>query len=889
MLLMLCFLLTACEESSDKNTSGGSQFKLVRPQQSVVLDLDGEELSILYHGAATPDNLSIMLNGVPCTNDVNSLCFVSFIRSHGIAKARLDSLTSVLIPGENTIVVSNTDTGYTETLTFYFDNQAPKLEVTDVTGGSGINGIPMPGDTIIVSGRLVDPSPIQSVRLIVSGTVVNLTAVADTVLGINQFTNTLNVDGDRTFRAEVTWPDNTDSAPQIIYAVTDVYEQVSEEAFIVTGTMLNKSGALQINNSMYDAITVLADPFMQNALDFLEQYDQIDPLFADTIQPFVGQFCDFLMKTNKCTGEVVDVRIKKPELTIKGLSNAKLRAGLWFDLVDVKFRIYGYNCSGADEPGDASCPTAAGYFETTMRLDDFSVFSDFTLSPAVGSQFVTVAREPQVRINLEGFLNKQAILLGSTCPGSVCSINPSLLEFGYNLRLTAEGREMAADVLTGITSEINNMLISPSALVDTLIADVNACPAALPTEPRCSFDDLVSQFAPSLFIGDSLPLTLSGIGSASQNLHLNAETDTSSLLDLGTLLPADAAEKINKLAFGSVYSNQNGYSAVKNRSYPSKMPGYGAPRIDLAFAISANTVNQYLLDIHQSSSLSGKSMEISGTDLLADLGLPGADDVCLRFSTEAAPAVKFEGYKSTKAGFTFELVGIGEIGTIRDDRPGNVRLVADNLVVDIMDAGCVNSITSLPVDAEIHVSVNLVSGMPDVQPYQEFVMVRPRYPLQSYTVNGSAAEPSATLIASTVATLLENKLQQALTEFNSPQGKYKNAFELFSAFQGQVVCINTSTNAVSVPSGGSCAPGETALDVDELMVDFLSMPTNTLPREYGVAFSSFGIEPSGGYFTTMFRVERNKLSSASCPGKNSTDATYVPTQAKYFRGLCIDR
>lgn len=893
LIVSACLVLAACEEGADKSSTEEKDVRLLKPSAGLVLSLENEELRVQYKGAATPDNVAVELNGVLCSATVGATCRMIVHRQYGIVSASLASLAHIIVPGENTVVVINTDKNTRDTLTFYFDDQAPKLEVMSVIGGSGPSGEPMAGDTIDIMGRLVDPSAVRDLRITSAGTVHTLSLVPTTALAANQFTNTLNSDDDKTFYAQITWPNNNVANAQLSYTVTDVNNQTRTEAFIVPGTQLTKSTALQVNDDFYENVKVLINPIIKNLLALLQQEDQLVPLLANAIpQSIAGELCVALMDkpSNECFAEVEGINIVNPALHLKGSYTAgQVRAGMWLDALYVTVRIF-HNC----DPEVADCAALnAPRFRTTVHLDKFRLYSEFAIQPGVSGKLFSVARIPEVKLDLEGFLNKQAVLHNTSCTTGLCNVDPALLEFGYNLRLTAQGRELGGDLLSGITDAFNTVLTTKSCAIDALldVADAN-CATAPEILAKNSVDDFISgQLQPVINMAD-LPLMVESVHKATNNgghnVHTSMKLDSSNLF-AGTLTQT----VINQLGFGVPFANQNNYEAVKYSTYPHKVPGYGGEGIDLAFAVSANTVNQYVQALHRTGALNDITFDVVGTDLLNEIGLAGVNEVCLEVDAQVAPSpkVEFTGYHSKKTGVRFDLLGLSIINTAKEDVPGTIKLNANYLTVHIHNQACdtatiASRVVSTVVDASIHVSLNLVSGKPVIKGYNDFVNVMPRYPSGAVSVAGAGVVTSS-LVASTFSKLLKQNITEQLNGFNQPQGQYHSVKSFFSSLNDQFICMSTSISVL--PIGTSCS-GTNLGTVDDFLYSFFVSPTRILPMEFGMKFSSFGIEPSGGFFTFTLGVTHKRLVVPGnfCPDANTVEGTYIPTEANFFRAICLE-
>ena len=879
-VLMSAVLLSACEEGkgSDPAAAMSGVFQLRAPSEGgVVLDAETSELIISYYGAARryPDNnLALELNGVDITSYP-----LRFSDANGLIRGPLSALADVLLVGENTIVVSNTDTGYSETLTFFYDGEAPRLEVTSVTGGTGANGEPQAGDLVTIEGRIVDPSDITGVSFRTSAGTVNLLPQGVLPLTGNQFSNTPDGNGDKTFRVELEYPDIAPATelPHFTYTVRDIHDQERTESFFASASTIAKSMAVQVNVSLFDQLRPLVNAMVESGVNLAESQAILPGLLSPAINDYAPAFCGVVVNAQYCAGAVEGVDLVNPRLAANALDRNGYVAqfGVTMDDIYVSIRIDGYNsCAVWPTSTPAVDCTGVGSFRTTIKLSDFVLYSNFRVQPGLaGSKVVDIERTP-VALYLNPLwhgLNKQATLMNSRCSSaSACVIDPVLLEFAYNLRLTADGRELAGDILQAIADGVEAVVSAPNGdgkTIDDLLEE------ALPTLPQL----LVTPAVPTDRVIESR-LAVSNV--FAQRAHpVNPEPRNGHLrFQGGFAVPAlsfDADYAPANGGLGSLFRPQGNYDAMNGAYYPSKLPGGQGPQIDLALAISANTVNQYLLAEHQAGTWKEKTVDLVDVDLsgvaIAEGLLDSQDDpastftndVRLRFATGDVPRAHFTGYKSTRAGFKFELVGVGEVGTIKEDTPGNIRFDFPAMQLFVTDLTETQDVMQVVADVSVHLSFDLVNGWPQIKPFDRFVTVTVRELTVDPLFAAGQQRGEAGIV---LKSLLGDYIEAQLQAFNQPQGKWLDANN--DIFNNAQLCADPNN-----PTPATC-------------INYGDMMGSALPREFGLVFRSFGIEPSGAYFTLMADMVNQKLGGFICP-RGAAPNEYQP--ASYFRAWCIEQ
>lgn len=907
--LCAAVLLSGCEGRPDELPPLEGEFKLLRPAEGGLVESLDDQLRVGYLGAANhhdEDNLRLLLNGIDL-----AAYPLAYSDANGLVRGGFSVLGDALLLGENTLLAINTDTGYSKTMTFYFDNQKPRAEITAVSGGSGANGEPQNGDLITVEGRLADPSDIAAVTFrTATETVALVEQPGPPPLSGNSFTNVPDANGDKTFRLQLTYPDisGISSGHHFQYSIRDVNDQSNSESFLASGAVLNSSLALQLNDSLTKKIKPVSDPFIKNLVDFLEFQDVLPGLLTPAISAYAPSFCGPVVDAPFCAGAVEGINIVNPRITTGGYKRdgAVMKLGIGMQDIYVSIRIDGYdNCTSyPTENPAADCTGNRGNFRTTIRISDFEFYSYFRLKPgAAGDKVIDIERTP-VKLYLNpGWhgLNKQALLANSRCSNSsICAIDPGLLEFGYNFRLTADGRELAGDILVAIADGVEGAVSAPLSsgkTIDDLLAE------SLPTSPQVLSIINTSTDPLDTRINRLIESDLLVSHVISQPAHpINDEPRNSFLRFMGGF-KVDAGEydpdyQAANGGIGSLYRPQNGYQRVNEGYYPSKLPGAQGPQIDLAFALSANTLNQYLLAEHQAGNWEEKTLELFDVDLSPlgtidedTLGTPPGNDVKLKLDSGAVPRVEFTGYKAAKNNFNFEIIGVpipGQdtigVGTDNEDVPGTMRFLLPGMTVAVLDLADDSPVMDVTADISIHISLDLVNGVPVVKPFDDFVTVYVRELAMAPAYDGDQNPATA---GKALDAMLTGYLTDKLDAFNGQKGQVLSAAtDLFGSFSGVELCLP------DIEDTPPCSGSNTLVTADQLLADVLtddSNRPNPLPLEYGLVFRSFGIEPSGAFFTFMADVQSGPAapSGNTCP--NKTVDEYVPTKPDYFRAWCIEQ
>lgn len=277
LFLLLSIVLAGCEPASDTEKDTNPKFYLLSPiVGNDVLDND-ENLRIKYSGDVNKETISVVLNGV----EIKHLMDISDITGRG--EVNFFKIRNQLILGTNTVILSTVVPSnnpakpgkqFSKTFTFFYDDQKPHIEITCVrvdSGSCGAGGAqPSVGSTLTIEGNIIDISNIQSLQFNYVGGIVNVRETKNATLGRNEYTNTRNSQGYRTFIAEIpSYPDVTipTGSPHFSYTVVDVHNQLYSEEFLASGTQLTRKLAMQVNEGFLNNINPLVDGMIGHVLE----------------------------------------------------------------------------------------------------------------------------------------------------------------------------------------------------------------------------------------------------------------------------------------------------------------------------------------------------------------------------------------------------------------------------------------------------------------------------------------------------------------------------------------------------------------------------------------------------------------------------------------------
>src|SRR5690554_2651106 len=265
LIVPLCvgFLLTGCDrEESDRSDAG--QVQLLRPVNGLAVNMDETILGIQYDGFAEHQNVEISINGVLCDAPGNNACSLNHNRAYGAATASFVSLASVLQLGENSVTVKNTANGRQATVNFYYDNHEPTIEISRIEVADNGDQLLNHGDTVTITGEIIDPSAIKSVKIWRSD-------VSTPIYMANATTNVVELQDKIFIIPNEPWPDaSSEPAPYFSYEIIDVHDQIGKGKFLVNGAKIGNAQAIQLNNTVFQHIAPIGNKLIDTMLSGLD-------------------------------------------------------------------------------------------------------------------------------------------------------------------------------------------------------------------------------------------------------------------------------------------------------------------------------------------------------------------------------------------------------------------------------------------------------------------------------------------------------------------------------------------------------------------------------------------------------------------------------------------
>lgn len=923
--LSLGVLLTACEkEESDREQA--RQIEFLRPYNSDVVNVDQEEdfiiaLNSFVNAGSEPTQIDI--NDIPCYRYPHALdagaCSIVYSKTSNTIKGEFANLRQVLVQGENKVTIKNIGRNSQETLYFTYDNQKPRLEVKSIKPiaqqqpPAQLNA----SDPVDITFTINDASEIKSVRFNVGGVQqypvftykTEMDAYQDQGLQTWQdeqaaYKNDLK---NKEFTVKnIKWPSADSVAPQFTYTVVDVHGNKNEGSFSVNGTKLVNSQAIQLNNTFFQQIAPVANELIRAAVGVVEDNIFRNNDYSDTMQLCFGSpsgeiegaicsanqmltstFCapskrfpEGLLGWGANCGAFVHVdriKIVKPRVTTSGNQSGTfdVKLGVAFAEISVPFTVEG--------PGNNK-------FTSRLSLTDFELYSLFALQKAKGKSDLIDYKRSRVSIYFipDFFGNKQMYLRDSWCHGT-CGPVSGLIEPVYNLGLTKQGDTISKRIADAVEKAIGG-----------IIPPETAAPIAMPEE--ASFIKFLMG-APQ-HISRITNSQAHWFNKSPRNGHFsfNHEAESSLALEEKAGLVTVAEPK---LALGLQLNNKNSYGYVKNANFPSKEPGVEGSRIDFAYAISQDNVNQMLLNAYQEDD----NAQVIALDA-PDANKPFFDDaqtVCMQVKANKAPTVQFYGYYSQKvsvgvgftdkiaenaakekaqqwkqlcqaeygenaqecAGIEHDYESVTLLDTSKETVPGSIKLIMENVELSAKkldstaEVCAVNNtewgpVEPIPVDIEVRVFVTMENGKPIIKPYNReddnFVLVRAK------SVQHSA-------IAANYHDVIKAHVNKELDKFNQPEALL--AKEPVSPRQKGDIALKELPGLKEIFE--LPIPGMPGFDVEYVASNYIS---DSWKVRYGVKFISFGIEPSGAYFRATGKVD-SKVVSGACSDND------------YFRYFCV--
>ncbi len=761
--LLLTMVLAGCEEAPDDKRNTNPKFYLLSPiVGNEVLDTD-ENLRIKYSGDVNEETISIVLNGV----DVTELMDPSDIT--GTAKTSLLNVRNALVLGTNTLVIS-TDVPnsnptkppkhFSQTFTFFFDDKKPHIEITcvkvvdenfndaDIDSVACGNAQPYVGATLFVEGNIIDISDIISLQFNYIGDIAQVRETGNANPGINQYTNTINDEGYRTFMAKIpNYPDVTipTGNPHFSYSVVDVHNQLFTEQFMGTGTMLSNKMALQINEGFLNNINPLVNGMIDHALELpllaggLENLVvqgvrsavpltisestlnsiQSKPIGADystdrvlAVSPYGGSFCDpFLVNLdptpNTLVGNFCAAYLR--EIVISGLSfdthfskgaNGELLLNLTLDVAELSALAELAGIERLCQVWFGSVCTSDAYvykggITSRIQMRNFQMKTTLRVSTSPDLRF-TMSRISPISIDL-GLFGQVEWVDGACVNGNVCRRSSDLAWAAVFYRLGMDVFNFQA-MIDG-NSDIPNSNGTPDKKeIVPLMEDIlNAYAAPL-------IDGLFTDDVTPARDGDADDLYL--LSEVTKEMDNGAITDNTQATSMSVAISQNAMtisegnfvadpfryatsyEPVNG-GLGSLFQSQGCYvlqliGTACGSAFKEQVNHFN--EMDMVFALPANSINQYLLSTFQTGNLDDLDFNVSGAVLMHVLpdDIAETDNMNINLSYTQPPLLKFSPDRNGGINPAFTIGG--QRFEIGDPGAlGSVKVTATNVDVEVVN------------------------------------------------------------------------------------------------------------------------------------------------------------------------------------------------------------
>lgn len=888
LLLSSCFILSACEKAESTRKTG--EVQLLKPGKGVAVSVK-EDFRVSYDGFATKDDVQIFINGVLCDDAADpgsSSCQLVHNRAYGMASASIVTLSNVVVQGTNEVEVVNSTTSKRVKLYFDLDTYAPKLIVNEIEVVNDVAPLSTlsAGDEVVIRGVVKDTAKIKwfgrnfAVMTNSGGNfalqkVCNLPentdqgCIAGSSFTVDEATNEFEIAG-------IKWPDETQKGPHFFYEIKDFYNQTGSESFIVNGGRLDNSFAFQVNDKALGMLNPLVDeglavgnqvldslglglggtsprevilaviglymngvvfpmPGYANVKQFSETYMDIGSAnrqaflegeivnFANMygVKGMLAPMCQFLWGESDCYMEIVDVGFNNPSLLLEGVNQDRfsVRAGLNFSSLQLLFRLYKKDSLGLIDKSQ-------GYFSSRLELNDFFVSSDFVAlasgQDGCDSDLLCLHRQPaRLRLHSSVWGNKQIFLRDSRCVGMGCGDRAGQMEIGWNSVTYLPKFVLWITGLNNLKTEILSIQDSMEEKLEEALASIDYV--------KINNDSTVANSFASI-------LSLSKISSKKANPFPfvdNIRNGFFGFSSSGSLSTIDVDGFVDNPSLGSVYNGKNGYGYAK-AGYPTR---FGGQYVDFAFAVSADSLNQQLNELYQLGEWNNyklsviRNLDASGEP--SPYADQGVNDICVYMTAKKSPTVQFVGYYSKKTSFDWELSGSTLLDTSKQDRPGSAKLIFDDVSFNVYDCTNENNPVLIPeagdiaANASFRVSMYREGGKPRIVGYET-------YPLTQFAkLNDDAAiviqpkDAGDVKQSNKLAHALEIALNRSFEAFNQDQASFVDIFEL---------------------------PG-----IGDIFENYLDATRDqSWWLKYKVNYQSFGIEPSGSYFSAVIRVDKER-------------------------------
>lgn len=907
-LVLLSFLLVfaaGCEERKVEAAKPTS-YDMVRPVNgSNVTDISTERFKIRFKGAGI--NISTMmieLNGVDVTGEF------SMNNVSDVAVAYMKDVSSALVQGLNTVIVGEIEMDENDlpvldgngrpvlvsqaTFEFYLDDIPPRLTIGSVVPtAANPDGSPATGTTIAVEGGIVDVSTVQRIRFSYPGGSVNLALTTANPVGDNQFNNIT-----KTYRAVLpNYPDIAVpvSAPHFSYFAEDKFKHARTESFMASGTRISRQQALQINDSLTANIGPLANVVVRNAFDLAKATNIFGlaapqqpanpslpapggsmknpmfpisscqmvtelpitmvckpPAYGSNVMVYVypsvfdpaqnASVCSsVLFKASEgvthCAAFINNVELNgvNVDLDFAGSGRVNDLSAILEALVDeakAHIEIAGITVADPNFPGANATATYKGSLKGIVSLGEFALYSELLMRPDP-AYMLNVRRAGGFKLHLND-LFKVPQVHQTSCdicdPGAPPLLGAGLLAVAFGVDFSGNGRADKADLIAAIEDYITEM--AGPAMDAALVA---LLPASTRIATNIPFND-------------------------KQVIQNSRVVDSHTVYGNNAHLVWEGSDVVDPLLYSPFYTATNGglgslFQAPGN--YYSNFPWIGGwgitsggvKNLDLTFALSSNTVNQWLLARHQGGFLDDFELALTGADIsVAGIEVEPTDQLSLTINTHEAPSVQF--ISEDTSGLS---LCNGTALCVNPDttRPGIVRFTARDLDLFLDDVTDVNNpvaLVNVNVDIEFEIALGVVSGRPDFSIRDGSLRVQ---------VN-ELTEPSP---AQATPAAVSYALSQAVEA-------YLSSAAFTSLFDAKELTVDLSTLPGIGGSGASCAgasqDGEFCVAGTQVAYSALFFPA--LPYDFALLLRRLTVEPTGSYLSLTLDV-RNKPGGTWTPAE----------------------
>jgi hypothetical protein len=909
VFLIALFFLAGCEERAEPD-SVRSAFKLITPVNgSSIYDLDERKIKLGYSINLKPTNILIELNGADITDKFTPA------GSSGKVLVDMKKVRNSLVQGDNELLAAEIELDefgvpvldvngrpvviYSKTFNFFMDTVPPRVVINSVVPNvANVDGSPVPGSTITVQGNMIDISVIDSLSFTSPGGTQVLTRTSNDPVGTNQF----NVET-KTFSVNLpNYPDPSVAtvSPHFSYTITDRAKQTGTEQFMASGTRIDKQIGLQVNDPLGLNLTSLMNAAVIGAFRSIEAvnfFGVARPLYDDPLDAFNSTDPDAAglprepvpgeqMKNprNNCVfpspdidnveecrpSAYTDARVFifpassaqcsgllfKPEAGVTDcvvfIRNLEIRnpyvdfeidekkgdllmnASLWFldAIADVEI-VGARNLNDGFPPVTPDNYVYLGGLKGRIQFSKFTIETDFRLYPD-STHILGMERIAPFRLELTDLLKVPAVT--GTC--NICSnnINPFVM------------------IALALGTDVNNNDVKDKKELIDMIG------TTIENRAGPMLDDaLAGQLKSATTIKQNEPVN------NKQIIRNSAVVDAYAVYNNNAHFVFNGNDRVAPAFYSPEYLPVNGglgsTFAPQGKYYDNLSPfikGWGITiagvknLLDLSFAVSANTINQWLLTNHQTAMFAEAdlfNLEFTGADIAAaDIdGVAAADDLRLTFNTNEAPFVEFV---SANPRFS-QVCVLGNCFT-QEPTPGSVKLVVHDLDINLdRTSAPAAAIVDANIDLELQVFLSVVSGAP------HFTLVEDSL---NITVNSFTEPDSLLLTNAALATAMGEAIEAYL---DSP------AFQTLIGPRTELVSLGDLPGIGG--SGPNCADpsseeGTFCVGGNNVFYASLFTGSGAIPKDFALLFRWFTIEKDGTYLSVGLDV-REKPPSAWTAGE----------------------